>query len=109
MIDDGVIRELIEGQRRIEALVSALVESREGKAWYTLPEAARLVGRSAERVRKWCAEGRIEAAKDAGGRSEHGEWRISREALERYRSHGLLPPSGRPRLPSPFRPGAGPR
>lgn len=94
--------EMRERFDRLEAMFERLASQRMTKEWYSLPEAAKLVGRSAERVRKWCQEGRIEAVKSDRGKCEHGEWRISAAEIDRWRNHGLRPESRRPRGPSPF-------
>lgn len=84
------------GQGRIEACLVRLLSREPAKEWYAVPETAALIGRSVDCVRKWCASGRMAARKRAGGRSEFGEWEVSREEIDRYRNHGLLPPRARP-------------
>ena len=49
----------------------------EKKTTYSVPEAATLVGRSAETIRRHCASGNLKAA--GGGKGT--EWRISRTEL----------------------------
>ncbi len=76
---------------RIEALLAVLAEGRQARAWYTVEEFARLVGRSEFTVREWCRLARIEARKKAGGRGAHAAWAISHEEFERFQREGLRP------------------
>lgn len=82
---------VLERLDRIESKLDALVGREAVKEWYSTEEFAKAVGRSTERVRKWCQEGRVEASKRRCGYGPHPEWQISRAELERYRCHGLLP------------------
>lgn len=61
------------------------------KDWYTPVEIARLIGRKPATVCGWCRDGRIAARKRSQGRGDKLEWEISREELQRFRDHGLLP------------------
>ena len=79
-----------ERLERIEAALLLLCERHETKAWYSVEEFARLVGRSAFTCREWCRRGRIHADKKQSGRGAHAAWAISHDELERYRREGLL-------------------
>jgi hypothetical protein len=76
---------------RIEALLTALVEQRARKEWYSTAEAAAALGRAEFTVREWCRLGRVRAEKKRCGRGQSGEWIISHEELTRVRNEGLLP------------------
>lgn len=90
MIDDGVIRELIEGQRRIEALVSALIEG-QPKEWYTTQEFASAIGKAEATVREHCRHGRLRAERRRSGRGAYPAWTLPHAELLRYQREGLLP------------------
>lgn len=76
-----------------ELLRQLHVERCESKAWYSIEEFARLVGREPFTCREWCRQRRIQASKKRSGRGAHASWAIAHEELERYRREGLL--SGR--------------
>ena len=82
---------LAERLDRIEATLAVLVQQRTVKEWYTTTEIGNILGRAEYTVREWCRMGRIRAQKLRGGRGNEGEWRISREELERYHRDGLRP------------------
>ncbi len=83
---------LEERLERIEAMLTALVESQSVKDWYSVAEFARVVGRSEFTCREWCRLGRVRAAKKQSGRGKHAAWVLSHEELLRYQREGLLPP-----------------
>jgi len=77
---------------RLEEMVRLLVQQKTVKDWYTIAEAAGLLGKAEYTVREWCRQGRIRAAKKpSGGRGKGGEWLVSHEELTRLRNEGLLP------------------
>ena len=82
-----------ERLERIEAALLLLCGRHEAKAWYSVEEFARLVGREPFTCREWCRRGRIDASKKRSGRGAHAAWAIAHEELERFRREGLL--SGR--------------
>jgi hypothetical protein len=61
------------------------------KEWFTVPEAAQVLGKQPFTIREWCRLSRIEAKKRECGRGRTSEWVISIEAIERYLNEGLLP------------------
>lgn len=81
---------LEERLTRIEAMLVVLTEARQARAWYSVEEFARLVGRSEFTCREWCRRGRIAAHKKASGRGAHASWAISHEEFERFQRQGLL-------------------
>lgn len=82
---------LEERLERIEEMLAALVNRQHQRAWYSVEEFARFVGRSAFTCREWCRHGRIEASKKGSGRGAHAAWAISHAELERYQREGLRP------------------
>ncbi|WP_240907238.1 MerR family transcriptional regulator [Paludisphaera rhizosphaerae] len=76
---------------RIEGLLERLVSERTIKDFYSPREVAAIVGRSEFQVREWCLTGRVSAEKMESGHGRSRGWKIAREELDRYRSHGLLP------------------
>lgn len=76
---------------RIERLLVALVARGSPRAWYSVTEFARLVGRSEFTCREWCRLGRVVARKKTSGRGAHASWAISHEEYERFQREGLLP------------------
>lgn len=76
---------------RIEELLAALVEARQVKAFYTVAEFARLVGRAPFTVRQWCTQGRLAARKKVSGRGAYAAWAIAHEEYERFQRDGLRP------------------
>lgn len=76
---------------RIEALLLGIVRQQPPRAWYSVEEFARLVGRSAFTCRQWCRLGRIEASKKASGRGAHAAWAIAHSEFERFQREGLRP------------------
>ena len=61
------------------------------KEWFTVPEAAQLLGKQPFTIREWCRLCRIEAKKRQCGRGRTSEWVISSAEIERYLNEGLLP------------------
>lgn len=76
---------------RIENLLEQLVSAKAAKDFYSPREVAAIVGRSEFQVREWCLSGRVSASKMESGHGRSRGWKIAREELDRYRSHGLLP------------------
>jgi hypothetical protein len=75
---------------RIEARLLLLCERCEPKAYYSVEEFARLVGREPLTCREWCRRGRVQATKKQSGRGAHAAWAISHDELQRYQREGLL-------------------
>lgn len=59
--------------------------------YYSIAEFAEAVGKSQYTVREWCRLQRINAEKCDTGRGDAKSWKVSRDELQRYRDHGLLP------------------
>lgn len=77
---------------RIERLLTSPVrESSFQKEWFTVSEAAKLLGKQPFTIREWCRLGRIEAHKRKCGRGRTSEWIISSGEMQRYLNEGLLP------------------
>ena len=64
------------------------------KEWYTVAEAAELLGKKPFTIREWCRLRRIHAEKRRCGRGRTSEWIIARSEIERYMNDGLLPING---------------
>jgi hypothetical protein len=77
--------------RRIESLLTALLAREPARAWYSIGEFARLVGRSPFTVREWCRLGRVAADKKQSGRGAHPAWAISHDEFLRFQRNGLRP------------------
>lgn len=75
---------------QIEAMLILLVERQQSRAWYSVEEFSRIVGRSEFTCREWARKGRIQARKKDSGRSAHTAWAISHDELQRYQREGLL-------------------
>ena len=76
---------------RIEERLEQPFEPRFQREWYTVAEAAEILGKAAFTVREWARLNRIHATKRASGRGRALEWMISHQELERIQDHGLLP------------------
>lgn len=82
---------------RVEEQLDELLSLHLMKDYYSTAEVAKLLNKAEFTVREWCRLGRVLAEKRACGRGQSQEWIIGKAELERIRSHGLLPTSGRPR------------
>jgi excisionase family DNA binding protein len=63
----------------------------ETRAYYSVEEAAKLLGKSSYTVRQWANEGRINATKRVERRGCSALWSIPAGEIERHRNEGLLP------------------
>lgn len=61
------------------------------RLWYSVDEAAGLLGKRPYTVREWCRYGQINASKRIERRGCSALWSVSSEEIERYRNEGLLP------------------
>ena len=85
-----------ERLERIESILVSLVEKQTMRDWYSIDQAAQIVGKSEFTVREWARLGRIRAQKRKSGRGAYASWAISHEELMRIQAEGLLPlPNGR--------------
>lgn len=82
---------ILDRLERVEALLKQLVERERVKDWYTIEEAARMVGKAEFTIREYCRFGRIRAEKRKVQCGPHSTWVISHEELKRYQREGLLP------------------
>jgi hypothetical protein len=85
--------QILERLERIEMLLERLVSQRTVKEWYSVAEAAQILGKAEFTVREWCRTGRVRASKRQCGRGNAKEWMISHEELTRIQNEGLLPAS----------------
>jgi len=86
-----VLMQLDERLARIEIALSEGKESDFSKEWYTVSEAAEILGKAPFTVREWARLDRINAMKRPCGRSTASEWMISHKEIERIKNKGLLP------------------
>lgn len=87
-----ILTELAERLSRIEAALGQQNGARFEKEWYTVAEAAEVLGKARFTVREWCRHDRINATKRNTGRGRALEWMISHKEIERIINKGLLPP-----------------
>jgi len=85
------MNDILERLERIETALVTLIEQRQVQDWYDTATIAKILGKSAYRVREWCREGRVNAERRPCGRGRVREWMISHEELMRIKSQGLLP------------------
>jgi len=78
-------------EETINAIHQLLADQGRRKEWYTVAEAAELLGKSDFTVREWARLGRVYASKRACGRGNTQEWIISDAELGRIENEGLLP------------------
>ena len=85
------MEEVIDGLKRVEAMLQILVERQTVKDYYEIEEFAKLVGKAPFTCREWARLGRIHATKRRSGRGAHASWAVSHAELLRYQREGLLP------------------
>ena len=76
---------------RIEVALNKGTEAAFQKEWYTVGEAAEILGKASFTVREWARLDRINASKRSCGRGNSSEWMISHREIERIQNKGLLP------------------
>ena len=79
-----------ERLERIESMLLSLVEQQTVREWYSVDQAAQLLGKSEFTVREWARLGRIHAQKRRSGRGKYTSWVISHAELLRYQVEGLI-------------------
>lgn len=85
---------LMQLNARLSRIETALSDAREPafqKEWYTVAEAAEILGKAHFTVREWARLDRINASKRLCGRGNSSEWMISHSEIERIKNKGLLP------------------
>src|SRR5947209_3311084 len=90
----GLQAQLDEMRTMILRIHEKLDGPREARTWYTVSEAAKLLGRKRYTVREWCRHGRINAVKRSEKRGDSELWSISSDEIARYQDKGLLPERG---------------
>ncbi|TWU20727.1 helix-turn-helix domain-containing protein [Bythopirellula polymerisocia] len=86
-----ILTQLDDRLSRIELALSSYREPQFQKEWYTVAEAAEILGKAPFTVREWCRLERINASKRPSGRGTSSEWMISHSEIERIQNKGLLP------------------
>jgi hypothetical protein len=89
--EEGGAGRLAERLDRIEGLLTAILEQRTIKDWYTTAEVAEIVGKAEFTVREWCRLKRVHAKKRNCGHGQSKEWIIAHAEVQRIRTEGLLP------------------
>ena len=84
------LEEILVRLSRIEELLTSQVTTPQ-KDWYSVPEAAEILGKAIWTVREWCRLGRINCKKRVSGRGISSEWSISAEEIKRIQNEGLFP------------------
>ncbi len=84
-----LLQGLLERLDRIEAHMQ--VDPRPQREYYSVEEAAELLGKAAFTVREWCRLERINARKRPSGRGRSLEWMIPAKEIQRIVDQGLLP------------------
>ncbi len=87
----GIQAQLNEMRTMILNIHEKLDTPKESRTWYSVEEAAKMLGKGAYTVREWCRHGRIFAAKRAERRGGAELWSISSDEVARYKNEGLLP------------------
>ena len=85
-------QEILARLEKIEEAISALINEKSAKEWYTTAEVAKILDKAEFTVREWCRLGRVFASKRDCGRGNAREWIISHDELQRIRNEGLLAP-----------------
>lgn len=86
-----ILMQLNDRLSRIEIALSEPREPEFQKEWYTVGEAAEILGKAPFTVREWARLDRINASKRPTGRGRALEWMISHREIERIQNKGLLP------------------
>ena len=75
----------------IQSLLTAFLQQKAVKDWYSTDEVAAIFGKAEFTVRQWCLHGRIHAQKKGSGRGRYQSWVVSHAELQRFQKEGLLP------------------
>ena len=92
-ITAGRISDLLtELRNRLESIERRLKNKASfEQEFYSVSDAAEILGKAAWTVREWCRLGRINATKRRCGRGSSGEWTISAGEIKRVIEEGLMP------------------
>jgi hypothetical protein len=78
---------------RIERLLEQLVDRQAVRQWYSFDKFARLVGKAAFTVRRWCYLGRVRAERSMTRSGPPHVWAVGHDEHLRYQRARLLPAS----------------
>ena len=87
----AIERALKSLDQKLADLQQRLVAGETRREWYSIREAAQVLGKAEFTVREWCRHERVNAHKRESGRGGKREWMISHDELDRIRNKGLLP------------------
>lgn len=89
-VDEGEVLETL--LRRLDQIEAKLqVEPKAEREYFSVSEAAELLGKATFTVREWCRLERINARKRRSGRGRSLEWMIPAKEIQRIIDQGLLP------------------
>ena len=90
--EDASIQQRLEIIEATVMKIATLLENQQAvKEWYSISDAAEVLGKAEFTVREWCRLGRVNAHKRACGRGRSQEWILSHTEIERIQNKGLLP------------------
>ncbi len=84
-----VLQALLRRLDQIEAKLQG--EPKAEREYFSVAEAAELLGKASFTVREWCRLERINARKRPSGRGRSLEWMIPAKEIQRIIDQGLLP------------------
>ena len=89
-VDEGdVLQALLLRLDQIEAKLQ--VDQKTEREYFSVSEAAEILGKATFTVREWCRLERINARKRRSGRGRSLEWMIPAKEIQRIIDQGLLP------------------
>ncbi|QDV26088.1 helix-turn-helix domain-containing protein [Aureliella helgolandensis] len=87
--ESDVLQILLRRLDQIEAKLQ--IDPKGEREYFSVSEAAELLGKATFTVREWCRLERINARKRPSGRGRSLEWMISAKEIQRIIDQGLLP------------------